>query len=151
MCHCHLPCTNLELVQKAVMSARLSSVSRTMSVRLYLVSSAAVCQLSIWQIVSSSVIFKLSEHAQLQSLGSTVTCQLSFTLSWTCRCVNQIWPQPHHQPLQGALISLSFVRSLWVPKHIHVYERFGCAAAVMASGVGHHHNTCKFRALSSTT
>ena len=81
----------------------------------------ADCQLGCkasarWQIVSSCENCKLSLNAQLQSLGSIVTCQLS----WICNFVHQICKQPHHQQLQGALISLSFARSLQEAQHIDV-------------------------------
>jgi len=50
------------------------------------------CKVSArWQIVSSSENFKLSLKAQLQSLGSIATCQLSLTMSWICRFVHEIW------------------------------------------------------------
>ena len=70
---------------------------------------AAKCQL-IGRLSAPLRFASSASNAQLQSLGSIATCQLSLTLSWICSFVHQNWPQPHHQQLQGALISLSFAR-----------------------------------------
>ena len=77
-CHCHkfhrhLSCTNLEVVQKAVMSAPLSSSSRTMSARLHLVSSAAVVQLGCSVLAQHMADCQLlcESQAQLQCSAAT--------------------------------------------------------------------------------
>ena len=79
-----------------------------------IVSWAAKCQL-IGRLSAPLRFASSASNAQLQSLGSIATCQLSLTLSWICRFVHQNWPQPHPSAIAGCADKLEFCKVLYVP------------------------------------